>query len=70
MAMSAYKFDFADTPDTGTEVNYFGHVLTLVGVEPYKRKDGTDSVLLKWSSPDGRIGSSGLRSRAITWAKQ
>lgn len=68
MTAQAYKFDFTETPKIGTEVNYFGHTLKLVDIEPYERKDGSASVLLKWKSPDGRVGRSGLRSKGITWA--
>ena len=61
-------FDFAEIPRVGTRHSYFaGVVLTLVEVEPYPRKDGSQSAVLVWKADDGRVGTSGLRGKGINW---
>lgn len=60
--------DFPSIPPIGSRIRYGrGVYLTLIGVEPYTRKDGSPSCVLTWRADDGRIGRSGLRSNSPTW---
>lgn len=59
-------FDFKTIPPVGFRHRYFaGQMLTLEKVEPYKKKDGSDSVILTWVMDDGRRGTSGLRGKSL-----
>lgn len=70
MTKGRYMFDYQSPPMVGTKKKYFkGHVLTLISVDPYERADGALSAVLTWKAADGRIGTSGLRSAAITWVR-
>jgi hypothetical protein len=63
-------FDFADMPPIGLRVkNRRNGFLTLEAVDPYTRKDGTASHLLRWRSDDGREATSGLRAKSVTWVR-
>jgi hypothetical protein len=63
-------FDFTELPPVGYRHRYFKRItLTLEAVKPYTRKDGSPSVILNWRAPDGRTGTSGLRSNSIVWDK-
>lgn len=68
--VNAYWFDFIEPPEVGHLHKYHGYALRLVGVTPYVTRDGRNSFVLEWSSPDGRTGTTGLRSRAITWKRE
>jgi hypothetical protein len=71
MTKGRYMFDYQAPPMVGTKKRYFkGTALTLIAVDPYQRTDGTPSAVLTWKASDGRIGTSGLRSAAITWVRQ
>ena len=41
---------------TGTERTYSGQEYTCVGVEPYRRRDGTETMLLVWQSHCAKCG--------------
>ena len=54
--MGKYEVNFDTPPSLGIVVR--GRM--LVAVEPYRRVDGTDSYLLRWSCPNGAEYTSGL----------
>lgn len=67
-APPGYVCWFDDPPFVGTRVTYWGNqVAELVSVEPYVRRDGGNSFLLRWKMPDGRIGISALKSKSFNW---
>lgn len=62
--------DFKAPPATGTQIAYFrGVTLTLLRAVPYERLDGSRSFLLEWQADDGRLATSGLRARGVTWGR-
>ena len=70
MTKGRYMFDFPKPPMVGHRQEYFrGQTLTLISVEPYTRANGAQSFVLTWKAEDGRIGTSGLRSAALTWSR-
>lgn len=67
---TGYACAFSEPPRIGTSIDYWGgRTATLIAVDPYIRKDGGNSFLLKWKLDTGRIGVSGMKSKAMTWVK-
>lgn len=64
-----YQIDFAAVPPLGTIVKLPSVRIRLIGVEPYVRRDGRRSHVLTWQAEDGRVGTSGLRGKCVTWRK-
>lgn len=65
---TGYAASFSEPPRIGTQIRYWGGaVATLIAVDPYVRVNGSNSFLLRWRMDDGRIGVTGLRSKAMTW---
>ncbi len=63
-----YTVDFVEPPRLGTTIKYFGgSTAELIEVQPYQRKDGSNSFLLFWQFADGKVGTTGLRSHGMTW---
>lgn len=59
---------FDSPPPLGTVITYRRkQCLTLVGIQPYTRRDGSQSAILTWETAKGRRGTSGLRSNGLTW---
>lgn len=66
--MADYLFEFPESPPIGTIVVLPKNcVLTLIGSEPYQKKDSEQLTLLFWRDQKGRIGCSSLRSKEIIW---
>jgi hypothetical protein len=61
-------FGFTDAPPIGLRIRYRKRFVTLVGVDDYRRKDGTPSHVLHWRADDGQEGTTGLRS--TDWARK
>jgi len=67
---TGYPVAFTQAPPIGTQVTYWGgHAITLIEVRPYMRKDGRESNLLVWETSEGRKGTTGLRSKSLTWER-
>jgi hypothetical protein len=67
---SGYAVSFADPPPIGTQIRYWGgRIATLLAVTPYVRRDGSHSFLLTWETDTGKVGTTGLRSKAMTWSR-
>lgn len=66
---TGYPIRFSRAPKIGTRIVYWGgHEATLISVEDYTRKSGEASKILVWSvGAEERVGTSGLRSKAMTW---
>ena len=71
MPKHQYPFRFAEVPAIGTALIHGreGVKITLEKATPHTRQDGTAGTILTWRAEDGRIGTSGLCSAGITWAK-
>lgn len=68
MGQRKYVIDFDDPPTKGCGLRYFrGELIILKSVEPYTRKDGSQSFILTWVGEDGRIGTSGMKSASVNW---
>ena len=63
-----YKFNFTSVPEVGLVVNYYGHALTLIDIRQYTKKDGSQGNILVWRRSDGVVGSSGLRSKSLSYS--
>lgn len=60
--------NFSEAPALGTVVKYWrGVPATLVGISQRVKADGAPGNLLTWRFPDGRVATSGLRSKSVTW---
>lgn len=62
-----YWFIFDEPPKPGIIIRYGKVLLRLDAVEPYVRRDGSATHVLRWTSSDGRTGTSGMAGKAITW---
>jgi len=68
---TGFPMFFQEVPNLGTKVKYWGgHVAELIAIEPYTNKAGKPSQILSWRFDDGRIGTTGLRSKAVIWRAQ
>jgi|GEM_PF-2378499 len=66
----SYAVDLTEPPEIGSAKLIAGKAFVLMSVEPYVRKsDGAASFVLTWRCEDGRIGTTGLRSKSILWAQ-
>lgn len=66
--MMQNKINFSAPPPVGTVVEFGpGKWVTLVGVEPYVRVDGTPTHILRWVSSGGQACSSGLVAKSVTF---
>lgn len=63
-----YKFNFTSVPEVGLVVDYYGHALTLIDIRLYTKKDGSQGNILVWRRSDGVVGSSGLRSKSLSYS--
>lgn len=58
--------NFDEPPPVGAEIAIGGKVARVVAVEPYTRKDGVESLIIRWDV-DGRKATSGLRAKGVIW---
>lgn len=62
-----YPINFSEPPPIGMEIDIGRKRARLIKVEPITRKDGSPTWLLSWEI-DGRIATSGLRGKGVSWA--
>lgn len=64
-----YLFCFPEPPPIGTRIrlSWRTGLVELYKIEPYTRRDGVRSAVLWWVSDDGRVGTTGLSSRYVSW---
>ena len=62
-----YRINFSSVPEVGIEIDYYKGKLLLIDVRDYVRKDGVSSSVLVWRRSDGVIGTSGLRSKSLSY---
>ena len=63
-----FYISFPSPPPIGTKLRYYRkRVVTLEGVEPYVRRDGSDSFVLRWVTDEGERGTSGLTAKGINF---
>ncbi|MGO4909523.1 hypothetical protein ACEN2J_14455 [Pseudorhodobacter sp. W20_MBD10_FR17] len=61
--------NFDAPPPVGTEIAIGGKVARVVAVEPYIRKDGAETLIIRWDI-EGRKATSGLRAKSVIWETQ
>ena len=59
-------FEFESPPNIGHEIEVAQIRYRLTTVEPYRRKDGSESFVLTWQGTDGRVATSGMRGKSLT----
>lgn len=56
LAANGKVLAFSDTPPLATIVNYRRQPYTLSSCEPYRRVDGSETLILKWQAPCWECG--------------
>lgn len=65
---TGYAINFESLPEVGTKVLYWrSEIVTLISAKPYQKRDGSSSFILEWEGKRRSLGTSGLRSKCITW---
>jgi hypothetical protein len=62
--------DFDAIPKIGTIIKAGKVKVRLIAVSPHIRKDGAQSQILHWEDKFGRIGTTGLKSKYISWQRK
>ncbi len=58
--------NFNEPPPVGAEIAIGGKVARVIAVDPYVRRDGGKSFVIRWDI-EGRKATSGLRAKGIRW---
>lgn len=68
-ALERSPVNFSEPPPVGTEIAIGGKVARVIAVEPYTRKDGAETLIIRWDI-EGRKATSGLRAKGVRWDDQ